>query len=155
FPATISTSSVGGGTSSAALQLPGYDGQGVTVALLDTGVDASQPYLHGRVVPGIDILDGDDNADAQPNPQQPNELERHGTELAGLIVGAGGPNGIHGVATAANLLPIRIGGWQEDAAGRDAVYSRSDQLIAGLDRAVDPNDDGDAHDAARIAVVGM
>ena len=36
-----------------------------------------------------------------------------------------------------------------------AVYARSDQLIAGLDRAVDPNGDGDAHDALRIALVGV
>src|SRR5213078_322955 len=36
-----------------------------------------------------------------------------------------------------------------------AVYARSDQLIAGLERAVDPNLDGDAHDAARIALVGV
>src|SRR5207245_1469098 len=32
---------------------------------------------------------------------------------------------------------------------------RSDQLTAGLERAVDPNDDGDAHDAARIALVSL
>jgi subtilisin family serine protease len=36
-----------------------------------------------------------------------------------------------------------------------AVYSRTDQLIAGLERAVDPNEDGDAHDAARIALVPL
>jgi hypothetical protein len=35
------------------------------------------------------------------------------------------------------------------------VYSRTDQLIAGLERAVDPNGDGDAHDAARVALVGV
>jgi subtilisin family serine protease len=154
FPATISSSALSG-VKSAALQLPGFDGQGVTVALLDTGVDASQPYLHGRVLPGIDVLGGDAGAGAEPNPQEPSELERHGTELAGLIVGAGGPRGIHGVAPGANLLPIRIAGWQKDATGRDVVYSRSDQLIAGLDRAVDPNGDGDAHDAARVAIIGM
>src|SRR4029079_12795066 len=34
-------------------------------------------------------------------------------------------------------------------------YARTDQLIAGLDRAVDPDGDGDAHDAARIALVGL
>ena len=35
------------------------------------------------------------------------------------------------------------------------MYARSDQLIAGLDRAVDPNDDGDARDAVRIALVPL
>ena len=35
--------------------VPGFDGHGVTIALLDTGVDASHPYLHGRVLPGIDM----------------------------------------------------------------------------------------------------
>ena len=62
---------------------------------------------------------------------------------------------MHGVATGATVLPIRVAGWQLDAAGRDVVYSRSDQVIAGLDAAVDPNGDGDAHDAARVAVLGV
>ena len=35
------------------------------------------------------------------------------------------------------------------------MYARSDQLIAGLDRAVDPNDDGDARDAVRVALVAL
>src|SRR5207244_1927520 len=55
----------------------------------------------------------------------------------------------------ATLLPIRVAGWQPDAAGNSVVYSRTDQLIAGLERAVDPNGDGDTHDAARIAVLGV
>src|SRR6185437_7160521 len=58
-------------------------------------------------------------------------------------------------ATGASVLPIRVAGWQADARGTWAVYARSDQLIAGLDRAVDPNGDGDAHDAARIALVAL
>src|SRR5207237_892377 len=52
-------------------------------------------------------------------------------------------------------LPIRVAGWRPDASGGWAVYSRTDQLIKGLERAVDPNEDGDAHDAARIALVGL
>ena len=35
------------------------------------------------------------------------------------------------------------------------MYARTDQVIAGLERAVDPNHDGDAHDAARIALIGV
>ncbi len=48
-----------------------------------------------------------------------------------------------------------MAGWQRTASGRYAVYARTDQILAGLERAVDPNGDGVAHDAARIAVVGV
>ena len=53
------------------------------------------------------------------------------------------------------MLPIRVAGWQTATDGRELVYGRSDQLIAGLDRAVDPNGDGDEHDAVRVALVGV
>jgi subtilisin family serine protease len=138
------------------VELPGQNGRGVTIALLDTGVDSSQPYLHGRVLPGIDVVDlGSSSAGARFDPQDPARRELHGTELAGLLVGAGGPGGLGGVAPAATVLPIRVAGWQPDARGRYAIYSRSDQLIAGLEHAVDPNYDGDTHDAARVALVGV
>src|SRR5207248_8051380 len=71
------------------------------------------------------------------------------------LVGAGGPGGLHGVAPGATVLPIRVAGWQAGSDGKALVYGRSDQLIAGLDRAVDPNGDGDAHDAVRVALVGV
>jgi hypothetical protein len=75
--------------------------------------------------------------------------------MAGLLVGARGPGGISGVATGARVLPIRVAGWQRDLTGGWAVYARTDQLIAGLERAVDPNLDGDAHDGARVALIGV
>jgi subtilisin family serine protease len=135
--------------------MSGVDGRGVTVALLDTGVDPAVPYLRGRIQHGIDIVGGDAGALAAARPDDPSQLERHGTEMAGLLVGAGGPAGLAGVATGASVLPIRVAGWQPDALGHWAIYARSDQLIAGLDRAVDPNDDGDAHDGARVALVPL
>ena len=135
--------------------LSGVDGRGVTIALLDTGVDKATPYLRGRISPGIDIVGGDPGALAARKPDEPAQRERHGTQMAGLLVGAGGPSGLSGVATGAAILPIRVAGWQLDATGRWALYSRSDQILAGLERAVDPNDDGDAHDAARVALVAL
>ncbi|HEY7705891.1 MAG TPA: S8 family serine peptidase [Gaiellaceae bacterium] len=139
----------------ARLELPGFTGRGVTIAMLDTGVQHGHDYIAGAVLDGVDILENDDLASAKARPDEPSEVERHGTQLAGLIVGSGGPGGLTGVAENATILPIRVAGWQRDVAGRWAVYSRTDQLIAGLERAVDPNDDGNAHDAARIALVGV
>ena len=93
--------------------------------------------------------------DRAREPARPAQLERHGTELAGILVGAGGPAGLHGVAPGATILPIRVAGWQPGCRRARARLRRSDQLIAGLDRAVDPNGDGDAHDAVRVALVGV
>jgi minor extracellular serine protease Vpr len=137
------------------LEIAGLDGSGVTVALLDTGVDPSQPYLRGRVLFGVDVIDPGSGGIAQPHPTIPGRPERHATELAGIIAGTEGPDGLHGIAPGASILPIRVGGWQPDSEGGYSVYSRTDQILAGLEAAVDPNDDGDAHDAARIALIGM
>src|SRR5262249_36620994 len=162
YPATISSELLAedelarGAAHRPEILLPGFDGRGVTIALLDTGVDRAQPFLRGRLQDGINILsDGDFKAGAATKPDDATRLERHGTEMAGLLVGSGGPDGLRGVATGASVLPIRVAGWQRDAGGGWAVYSRTDQLIAGLERAVDPNEDGDAHDAARIALVPL
>ena len=104
---------------------------------------------------GIDVLDPDGRALARSNPRDASQVEQHGTQMAGLLVGRGGPNELHGAAPGASVLPIRTAGWQPTAAGGFAVYGRTDQLLAGLERAVDPDADGSALDAARIAVVGV
>src|SRR5581483_11798387 len=137
------------------VSLGGYDGAGVLIALLDTGVDLSAPFLHGHVLDGIDVVGGGANARARRRPTGARQLERHGTEMAGLLVGAGGPAGLAGVASGSTLLPIRVAGWQRDESGGYSVYARTDQILEGLENAVDPNGDGDAHDAARVALVPL
>ena len=132
-----------------------FPGAGVTVALLDTGVDRVHPYIRGALLPGLDVLDPGGDASARQNPTAPGRPERHGTEMAGLVVGSGGPVGLAGVAPGASLLPIRVAGWQPDTSGGVSVYGRTDQVLAGIELAVDPNEDGDAHDASRVALVGV
>ncbi|MGZ4439981.1 MAG: S8 family serine peptidase [Gaiellaceae bacterium] len=156
YPATVPGAQPAAGAGSATgLALAGTDGSGVTIALLDTGVDRSQPYLRGRVLPGYDIVRKRGGALPAAKPGDSAAVEEHGTELAGVLVGAGGPSGASGVATGATVLPLRVAGWQPDASGGWSIYARTDELVAGLERAVDPNANGDTKDAVRIALVGL
>ena len=80
-------------------------GDGVTVGVLDTGVDASAADLSGSVSAGPDYTQG-----ADPPGYQPPHL--HGTFIASLIAGHGsGPDragGIIGVAPEARVLSVRV-----------------------------------------------
>ncbi len=136
----------------AQIVLPGFDGSGVTIALLDTGVDRAHPYVRGRVQRGYDLVDGDRNVAPAARPDESATVEAHGTRMAGLMVGRDGPGGASGVAPGAGVLPIRILGWRETADGEYAVVGRGDVLLAGLERAVDPDADGDVEDAADIVL---
>jgi subtilisin family serine protease len=139
----------------AEVNLPGFDGSGVTVALLDTGVDVRHPYVRGRILRGWDVVDGDRRPVAKAHPRDPGRLETHGTRMAGLLVGANGTSGVSGVAPGARVLPIRVLGWQPTGSGGYDVLGRGDQLIAGLERAVDPDADGDVEDAAEVALAAV
>ena len=161
YPASVSATLIEKGALAPGVEsrpdvsLPGSSGRGVTIALLDTGVDPNHPYVLGQVSNGYDVVGNTRDTSARPSPEDPTRFERHGTQMAGLLVGSEGPGKMNGVAPGATVLPIRVAGWQPEASGRWAVYGRTDQLIAGLERAVDPNLDGVALDAARIALVGV
>lgn len=81
---------------------PITDGAGVTVAVLDSGVDASLPDLSGAVVPGTNVIDG--GGDGRTDLDDPG----HGTVMATLIAGRGGSHGLPGVAPGATILPVTV-----------------------------------------------
>jgi minor extracellular serine protease Vpr len=135
--------------------LPGFDGDGLRIALLDSGVELDHPYLNGRVLPGIDFVGRDRRAAAESKPDDPTRVESHGTLMAGLLVGSGGPAGLQGVAPGARVFPIRVLGWQRAADGSHTLLGSSDTLVAGLERAVDPDGDGDVEDAATVTLAAV
>lgn len=88
----------------------GAQGQGITVAVLDSGVNANRPELSGRVVAGSDTTGrgGDGRTDTDRS-------RAHGTAMAILIAGQGGPSGLVGVAPESRILPVVVlGGGRND-----------------------------------------
>lgn len=77
-------------------------GSNITVAVIDEGIDLEHEEFQGKLVPGYDFLDGDDD------PSAPSE-QWHGTAVAGLVA-ANGNNGagISGIAPNVKLMPIRL-----------------------------------------------
>ncbi|WP_131739485.1 type VII secretion-associated serine protease mycosin [Actinomadura roseirufa] len=76
-------------------------GAGVTVAVIDTGVNASLPDLSGAVLPGTDVATSSDDGR-----QDHDRAEGHGTAMASLIASRGTKSGFMGIAPEAKILPI-------------------------------------------------
>ncbi|MEQ0558607.1 S8 family peptidase [Amycolatopsis sp. NEAU-NG30] len=87
------------------------DASGVTIYVIDSGVDARHPDFQGRVAPGRDFLDGGSDT---------SDTNGHGTRLAGIAAGKD-----YGVAKGAQIVPVRV--LDKDGGGA------TDQIIAGID----------------------
>ncbi|HEY7642139.1 MAG TPA: S8 family serine peptidase [Steroidobacteraceae bacterium] len=73
-------------------------GEGVRVAIIDTGIDAGHPDLAGRIIKQENFVDGGKNT----------ARERHGTAVAGVIAAVeNNSQGIVGIAPAARLYAMR------------------------------------------------
>ncbi|HXF21710.1 MAG TPA: S8 family serine peptidase, partial [Streptosporangiaceae bacterium] len=106
-------------------------GRGVTVGVLDTGVDAGAADLSGSVTTGPDYTAG-----ADPPGYRPPHL--HGTFIASLIAGHGsGPGragGIVGVAPAARVLSVRV--ILDDQEPGIGAYNENPRFADAIDRGI-------------------
>ncbi|MFD5846749.1 type VII secretion-associated serine protease mycosin [Streptomyces chartreusis] len=84
-------------------------GQGVTVAVVDSGVDAAHADLSGQVLAGKDFTNGGNAHE---------DLVGHGTKMASIIAGhghgSGNDSGVIGLAPKAKILPLRTLQTRED-----------------------------------------
>jgi len=92
-------------------------GTGVKVAVIDVGVDATQPMLAGSVLSGIDYVDSDTSAHDEPG----GAASGHGTFVAGVI---------HLVAPSAQIVPYRV----IDTVGRGDGFSITKAIIDAVSR---------------------
>jgi subtilisin family serine protease len=119
------------------------DGEGVLVAVVDTGADLDHPDLADNLVPGLDLVDGDAEPSDLPNGIDDDhdgfldEATGHGSHVAGIVAA---------VAPAVAIMPIRVldsegngvtftvarGIYDAIAAGADVI-----NLSLGLDESVD------------------
>jgi len=79
----------------------GGTGQGVAVALVDSGLNSNLPAFQGRIRdPGFDHVEN-----------KVGTLDRigHGTQMAGILAANKDDHGMHGVAFNAQLIPFRFG----------------------------------------------
>ncbi|MDX2814529.1 S8 family serine peptidase [Streptomyces sp. NPDC006207] len=94
-------------------------GKGVTVAVIDAGVNADHVDLKGNVIKGKDFVNGG-MSDQDPD-------DDHGTGMASIIAahghGAGGADGVMGLAPKAKILDIRDDGRQGDGFASSIRYA--------------------------------
>ena len=131
-------------------------GQGVVVAVVDSGVQADHPDLAGQVDPGVDLYTNDGTAGLEDG-------DGHGTAMAGLIAAkGGGPTHASGAAPGARILPIRIFRVSDTSVdlisqGIRAAADRGAKVInlsLGADQAIPPQErDAVAYALAKNAVV--
>ncbi|MCX4524940.1 type VII secretion-associated serine protease mycosin [Streptomyces sp. NBC_01551] len=109
-------------------------GDGVTVAVLDTGVDSTHPDLAGRVLDGTDLIGmGAGRGDRA--------WARHGTAMAGIIAGHGHGTdrrqGVLGIAPQAKILPVRVILEEGDPGRAKARENKGGALAEGIRWAAD------------------
>jgi subtilisin family serine protease len=119
----------------------GFTGDGVSIAIIDTGVDYTHADLGGclgdgcKVIGGYDFINNDDN---------PMDDHGHGTHVAATAAGRGTLNG---VAPDAKIYAYKV-----LSAGGSGNFN---DIIASVERAVDPNNDGDLSDHVDIISMSL
>ena len=74
----------------------GFDGSGIVVSIIDTGIDLNHPDLEGKIIGGYDFVDND---------EMPEDTNGHGTQVAGIIAANGN---LKGIAPNSKILMYKV-----------------------------------------------
>ncbi len=102
-----------------------YNGSGITIAVIDTGIDSNHPDLKNKVVDQVSFIAG----------ETPGDGFGHGTHVAGIIAGSGTASGGNytGVAPQASIMNVKVlsnDGW-----------GTASSVMSGIEYAVDNDAD--------------
>ncbi|MEV5974328.1 S8 family serine peptidase [Streptomyces sp. NPDC051921] len=118
-------------------------GKGVTVAVLDSGVDSTLSELRGRVLPGRNFSDAGEG----PGRVDDKDRDRHGTNMALAIAGSGAGGGVKGIAPDATILPVKTGDFVIDGWG--SMYKGIRYAVDNGARVINISSGGAADDAEK------
>jgi membrane-anchored mycosin MYCP len=106
-------------------------GKGIRVAVVDSGVDADQPQLAGKVAGGRDFLRGDSDGRQ--------DCVGHGTEVAGIIAAGPAPGvGLRGLAPGVTIVPVRISEQEDVGASTAGQHGSAQDFARAIDFAAGP-----------------
>lgn len=127
-----------------------------TIAMIDAGIQPQHPWLGGAIGPdrlivgGADLVNGNASPEASPEGRF---AEAHGTEVAGLLLRSPALAGLP-PERVPRLLAYRVVA-REFVDGRVRPLARTDRVLAAMERAVDPNLDGNLDDRAEVIMLGV
>lgn len=99
-------------------------GEGVKIAVIDTGVNASSPSLKGQVLKGLDATETDGTTD---------DYNGHGTTIAELIAGTGAGGGLKGLAPGSKIIPMRMANKEFEEKHNSTPWDNSNAIRAAAD----------------------
>jgi len=99
----------------------GYDGSGIIVSIIDTGIDLNHPDLEGKIIGGYDFVDND---------EMPEDTNGHGTQVAGIIASNGN---LKGIAPNSKILMYKV--------SEDGESVPSHLIIKAIEKSIEDNVD--------------
>ena len=99
----------------------GYGGSGITISIIDTGIDLNHPDLDGQIIGGYDFVDNDD---------MPEDINGHGTQVAGIIASNGN---LKGIAPNSKILMYKV--------SEDGESVPSNLIIKAIEKSIEDGAD--------------